>query len=186
MLQLAIVLITAALVGLDQLTKWLATTFLQSGGQVVVWDGVFSFRYTVNTGAAWSMFDGQSWLLIGVTSVMVIGLMVVLLSGRFRKHKMANVGAVLVVAGGIGNLIDRLCYGYVVDFIKFDFMDFPIFNVADIFVVLGAVTLFVYFVFIYSDKSDSKIGSKNQAEEEEMPSGNNDDQTDVGNDGDEA
>ena len=73
-----------------------------------------------------------------------------------------------------------------VDFIKFDFMDFPIFNVADIFVVLGAVTLFVYFVFIYSDKSDSKIGSKNQAEEEEMPSGNNDDQTDVGNDGDEA
>lgn len=153
MMQLGIVLIAAGLVGIDQLTKWLAVLFLKGADPVSVINGVFSFTYTENRGAAWSMFEGQQWLLIGVTSVMIVGLLAVLLSGRFRKHRMATFGGILVVAGGIGNLIDRIARGYVVDFLQTDFMDFPIFNVADCFVVVGAVLLFVYFVFFYSDTS---------------------------------
>ena len=84
---------------------------------------------------------------------MIVGLLAVLLSGRFRRHRLATFGGILVVAGGIGNLIDRVFRGYVVDFLQTDFMDFPIFNVADCFVVVGAVLLFVYFVFFYSDTS---------------------------------
>ncbi len=153
MMQLGILLIAAGLVGIDQLTKWLAVLFLKGADPVSVINGVFSFTYTENRGAAWSMFEGQQWLLIGVTSVMLIGLLAVLLSGRFRRHRMATFGGILVVAGGIGNLIDRVFRGYVVDFLQTDFMDFPIFNVADCFVVVGAVLLFVYFVFFYSDTS---------------------------------
>ncbi len=156
MLQLGIVFITAAVVGIDQLTKWLAIARLQNADPVTVIDGIISFAYTQNEGAAWSMFSGQRWILVGVTSVMLIGLLAVLLSGRFRKHQMANIGGVLVVAGGLGNLIDRIARGYVVDFIRTDFMDFPIFNVADCFVVIGAISLFIYFVFIYSDDSEKK------------------------------
>lgn len=159
MLQLGILLITTALIGVDQLTKWLAVANLEHNDPITVIEGILSFAYTQNEGAAWNMFEGQRWILVGVTSLMLIGLLGVLLSGRFRHHKMANIGGVLVVAGGIGNLIDRVWRGYVVDFIRTDFMDFPIFNVADCFVVIGAITLFVYFVFIYSDSSDKKAQS---------------------------
>ncbi len=178
MMQLGIILIAAGLVGIDQLTKWLAVLFLKGADPVSVIRGVFSFTYTENRGAAWSMFEGQQWLLIGVTSVMIVGLLAVLLSGRFRKHRLATFGGILVVAGGIGNLIDRIFRGYVVDFLQTDFMDFPIFNVADCFVVVGAVLLFVYFVFFYSDtsvKADEPQG--------EVPT---DDASTTGNSGDKA
>lgn len=186
MLQLGILLITAALIGIDQLTKWLAVAHLKGSDPVAVIDGIVSFTYTENTGAAWNMFDGQRWILVGLTSLMLLGLLVVLLSGRFRSHKMANVGGVLVVAGGVGNLIDRLWRGYVVDFIKTDFMDFPIFNVADCFVVIGAITLFVYFVFIYSDSSDKKGETDSSEKKETVVNAHADDQRDTGYGGDEA
>ncbi|MBE6763601.1 MAG: signal peptidase II [Ruminococcaceae bacterium] len=153
MMQLGILLITAGLVAIDQLTKWLAVLFLENSDPVTLIEGVFSLTYTENFGAAWSMFEGQQWLLIGVTSVMLLGMLAVLLSGRFRLHRMATVGGILVVAGGIGNLIDRVFRGSVVDFLQTDFMDFPIFNVADCFVVIGAILLFIYFVFFYSDRT---------------------------------
>lgn len=169
MLQLGILLVAALLIGVDQVSKLVAVQTFKGADPISVIDGVFSFTYTQNTGAAWSMFDGERWLLIGVTSVMLLGLLAVLLSGRFRNHKMALCGGVLVVAGGIGNLIDRIVRGYVVDFIRVDFFDFPIFNVADCFVVIGAVLLFVYFVFIYSE-NDAKSAPQTE-EEEELPHG---------------
>ncbi len=153
MLQLEILLVTALLIGIDQLTKWLAVSNLKSADPFVVWDGVLSFSYTENTGAAWNLFAGQKWLLVGLTSIVLVGVLAVLLCGRFQSYKMANVGGILVVSGGLGNLIDRVARGYVVDFIKADFIDFPIFNLADCFVVTGAIMLFIYFVFFYSDKS---------------------------------
>ena len=167
MMQLGILLIAAGLVGIDQLTKWMAVQYLKGDDPVPFIEGVLSVTYTENRGAAWSMFEGQQWLLIGVTSVMIVGLLAVLLSGRFRRHRLATFGGILVVAGGIGNLIDRVFRGYVVDFLRTDFMDFPIFNVADCFVVVGAVLLFVYFVFFYSDtsvKSEEQEVSANDAD----------------------
>ena len=100
MMQLGILLITAGLVAVDQLTKWLAVMFLENSDPLTLIPGIFSLTYTENFGAAWSMFEGQQWLLIGVTSVMIVGMLAVLLSGRFRFHRMATVGGILVIAGG--------------------------------------------------------------------------------------
>ncbi len=183
MLQLGILFITAALIGLDQLTKWLAIAELKSADPVSVIEGILSFTYTENTGAAWNMFDGQRWILVGVTSLMLLGLLVVLLTGRFRLHKMANIGGILVVAGGLGNLIDRVWRGYVVDFIRADFIDFPIFNLADCFVVVGAISLFVYFVFLYSDESETKGKAPSAADEEVVKTDHADDQRNPADDG---
>ncbi len=156
LLQLGILLLTAALIGVDQVTKWLVVSFLKGHDPLVIIPGILSFTYTENTGAAWNLFDGQNWLLIGVTSVVLLGVLAILLCGRFRVYRTANIGGILVIAGGTGNLIDRLTRGFVVDFIKADFISFPIFNIADCCVVIGAILLFVYFVFFYSDHSEKK------------------------------
>ncbi len=185
MFQLGVLLITTGLVGIDQLTKWLAVVFLSGADPVPVISGIFSFTYTENTGAAWSMFEGQQWLLVGVTSVMMAVLLTILLSGRFRKHSVANVGGILVVAGGLGNLIDRIFRGSVVDFLKADFINFPIFNVADCFVVIGALLLFVYFLFIYSDSSAAET-TDDKAEKGVTASDDADDYSDTGDSGNQA
>ena len=173
MLQLGICLVSVALVAIDQLTKWLAITLFKGSDPLPVVDGLLSFTYTENTGAAWSMFEGQRWLLVGGTGVMLIALLVVMLSGMFKKQKLAIAGGVLVFAGGLGNLVDRIFRGYVVDFIRTEFVDFPIFNVADCFVVIGAIWLFVYFVFIYSDPTAEK------EKEKELPADENDHSSDT-------
>ena len=161
MIALFVILAIAALVGADQLSKWLIFNYFQVERQespLVIIDGIVSFVYHPNQDGAFGLFPGMRWLLIGVTSVMLVAMLAVLVSGRFRDHRMAMVGGVLVVAGGIGNLIDRLFRdgGAVVDFIHTDFVSFPTFNVADCFVVIGAILLFVYFVFFYSETPANK------------------------------
>ncbi len=179
MVALFVLLAIAALVGVDQLSKWLIYNYFQVERQespLVIIDGIVSFVYHPNQDGAFGMFPGMRWLLIGVTSLMLIALLVVLVSGRFRDHRMAMIGGVLVVAGGIGNLIDRIFRegGAVVDFIHTDFVRFPTFNVADCFVVIGAILLFVYFVFFYSetpaDKASKKTASKEVSASDENDS----------------
>ncbi len=173
-MQLVVCLVTAALIGVDQLTKWLAVVNLKGSESLMIIDGILSLTYAQNTGAAWSMLSDHQWILIAATSVMLIALMVVLLSGMFKNHKAALVGGVMVAAGGIGNLIDRIFRGFVVDFIKTEFMDFPIFNIADCLIVVGAIWLFVYFVFIYSepDKIKKKKGETAENDDSTDDSGN--------------
>ena len=182
MMQLGVLLIVSGLVGIDQLTKWLSIQFLRRSDPVSVINGFFSLTYTENRGAAWSMFEGQRWLLIGVTSAMLLTLLLVLLSGRFRRHRMATFGGILVIAGGVGNLIDRVFRGFVVDFLQTDFIDFPIFNVADCFVVIGAVLLFVYFVFFYSETDSKRAKAPKEVAAQDV----SDDTSDILDDGDKA
>lgn len=179
MIALFVLLAIAALVGVDQLSKWLIFNYFQVERQespLVILDGIVSFVYHPNQDGAFGMFPGMRWLLIGVTSVMLLAMLAVLVSDRFRDHRMAMVGGVLVVAGGIGNLIDRIFRdgGAVVDFIHTDFIRFPTFNVADCFVVIGAILLFVYFVFFYSetptDRSLSETATKEGAVSDENDS----------------
>lgn len=148
--RIGLVAAIALLVGVDQLTKYLATAFL-AGQPAVGWQGVFVLQYSRNEGAAFGLFPGRVWILIGLTSLLVLGMLALLLSGRYRSSRMVNISGVLVVAGGLGNLIDRIWHGYVVDFLYFELIDFPIFNAADTFVVCGAVLLLVYFFFIQKD-----------------------------------
>ena len=80
-----------------------------------------------------------------------------LLSRRFKAYKLVTVSGILIVAGGVGNLIDRIFRGYVVDFISVTWIGFPIFNIADCCVVIGAVLLLIFFFFIYDDKPAAKL-----------------------------
>ena len=149
MFEIIAVFAILAMVGIDQLTKWLAVTYLQDG-PVVLWDGVFELRYLENDGVAWGMFGGETFrgILVAVTGALMAGLLVILMMRKFRLSLFGKASLVLVIAGGLGNLIDRVINGYVVDFLYFRLIDFPVFNVADCFVVIGAFMLIVYLLFL--------------------------------------
>ncbi|MDO5601871.1 MAG: signal peptidase II [Oscillospiraceae bacterium] len=135
-----IFLLSAALVGLDQLTKYLATLFLAGQGGVPFIPGVLEFRYALNQGAAFSMLTGYRWLLIIVTAAALAAVLYILLSHKLH-FKSQELCLIFIFSGGVGNLIDRILHGYVVDFFHTVFMEFPIFNVADSFIVIGVILL---------------------------------------------
>lgn len=126
---------------------------------------IFNLTHITNKGAAWSMMEGKSWFLIGFPLVVVAAGLVYM----FRKRKdsrLQNISLALLVAGGLGNLIDRIRLGEVVDYIRFEPINFPVFNFADICVVIGVIMLAVYFIFF--DKSEKD--KKKAAEAAEEPS----------------
>ncbi|MEG2833387.1 MAG: signal peptidase II [Ruthenibacterium sp.] len=139
------VFLTAALVTLDQITKMLATTYLAPVGVLPFIPGVMQLRYILNDGAAFSILSGNRFFLIAVTSVALLALTLYLL---FKKpqSRFEHFAWVLILAGGIGNLIDRVLHGVVVDFFEVTFMNFAVFNVADCFVCVGAALLLLFFV----------------------------------------
>lgn len=128
------------LVALDQLSKFLVITKLKPVGTTTVVDGILQFRYVENTGAAFSMLSNNTTLLSVVTSLIMVAILVALFAGKVTD-KLQYISLVIVVAGGIGNLIDRIARGYVVDFIEYTFVNYAVFNVADIFVTIGALLL---------------------------------------------
>jgi len=137
------VLITVA----DQLTKYFTVKGIPLFGYVGAVDGLFHFTYVQNTGAAFSSFEGMLWLF-----ALIFGLFTVAIIWEFWKKTMGFTAferwcIVAIWAGGLGNMIDRVRLGYVVDMICLDFMKFPVFNVADIFITCGCIVLLVHLVF---------------------------------------
>lgn len=161
---IGLALSTLLLIGLDQWTKWLATTHLMDQSPVVLIDGILEWQYSRNDGAAWGIFSGARWPLIMFTIVLMVVVAVVLFGSRFRSYRLANIAACLILAGGIGNLIDRIAYGYVVDFIYVKWIDFPIFNLADCCVVIGAALMLIFLVFIYQEDKPIKKAETNGEE----------------------
>lgn len=135
-------LLILLLIGVDQLTKYLVLRFLSDGVPVSVIPHVLRFRYISNTGAAFSMFSGRTLALSAVTLVILIVLIILWVKGKFST-KLLRAGAALVIAGGFGNLIDRLFRHYVVDFMEFTFTNFAVFNFADCCVTIGAALLII-------------------------------------------
>lgn len=129
----------------------LATKIITEGKSLNIINGVLSFESTHNTGAAWSMFDGQMAVFIVGAIIFVI---VMFLFDYFSKtqNSVYFLGFLLMLSGAIGNLIDRVLYGYVRDFIKLDFINFPIFNIADMALTVGCVLFSVYILFILDTK----------------------------------
>jgi signal peptidase II len=134
------------LIGLDQLVKLVIRMNMDLNQSVPVLQDIFHISYIQNNGAAFSMLQGQQALLIGVTSIVEIGLLVFIWINRKKVHWILLISLALVAGGGIGNLIDRIWLGAVVDFLDFRF--FPIFNLADIFVVCGSGILFIYLFYV--------------------------------------
>jgi signal peptidase II len=141
--------IIVASVLLDQLSKLLVIEFLKLYERIEVIPFLINFCHIKNPGAAWGMFSDNRWVFIIISSAAIIGLPIFLY--KYRKAPfLFGFSLSLIIGGAIGNMIDRLFApnGYVTDFIEFAFMDFPIFNVADICICIGAVLLFIYLAFI--------------------------------------
>ena len=131
------------IVAFDQITKYFASLRLSDGDVVGFIPGVVRFRYAENTGMAFSMLSGARWVFIVLTVCVCVGVLYYLFSNRCKSLWLYwSLG--VVVSGGIGNLIDRICYGYVVDFIEPTFVDFAVFNIADCAVTCGALVLIGY------------------------------------------
>lgn len=137
MFQLITTIIAVILIAVDRITKNWAAQALASGDIAVI-DKVLYFRYTENTGVAFSMFSDNRWVLVGITSVMLVVALAFFLSGKI-KDKVELFALSLIIAGGVGNLIDRLSLGYVIDFIDVRIINFAIFNVADMCITIGAI-----------------------------------------------
>ena len=147
----------AVLVVLDQLIKHWATAALLPVGSMEVLPGIVELRYCLNDGMAFSMLAGKQGLLIGVTSVMLVAVLVMLF---VRKIPLAErIAWTLVLGGGVGNLIDRVLNGVVVDYINVLFMHFAIFNFADICVCVG-VGLLMLVLLLDSTKKDELAQQK--------------------------
>ena len=140
-------IITAAFfLAADQITKYIVTTNMELGQSIDFIDGLLDFTYIHNDGGAWGMLGGSRWLLIGLTAVIMIVLIVLLIKNG-KKSKLFFWAGCLIVSGGIGNMIDRVFRGgEVIDFLHTIFIKFPIFNVADCAVVIGAGLLILYIV----------------------------------------
>lgn len=169
MFRLWIALGMIGLIGVDQLTKFWAASALADSAITVI-PGVFELRLTYNTGAAWNMLDGQTLLLIVLPFLVTVLIGTVLFSGKFSYSRWVNIGGTLVVAGGIGNLIDRTIAGRVTDFLYFKLIDFPIFNFADCCVVIGAAMVLIFVLFFYEDTKKDK-GDKSDGVHVELSAG---------------
>lgn len=138
----------AFLITIDQLSKIWAVATLGNGTDILLWNNVFHLAYVENKGAAFGMFQGQKWFLIIMAILVLIGMVVYL--KKIPKNKSGNwakFSFVLIISGAIGNLIDRIFLGYVRDFLYFRLIDFPVFNLADTFVVVGVMILLIVILF---------------------------------------
>ena len=135
-------LLIGLLIGADQLLKQWAERSLGSG-RVLQADGFMGLRYVRNTGAAFSILSGRTVVLVWGTGIVLLGLTVYLLLGR-SKNRLLDAALLLVIAGGAGNLIDRVRLGYVIDYIEPLFVDFAVFNFADCLITVGAALMVVW------------------------------------------
>ncbi len=141
------ILVIILSVALDQLTKSLIVHSYALGETRRIIGGVLNFHYIQNKGAAWGILSDSRWVFIAVTAVLLLILPYFLY--KYRKvHVMFGLSLSLIIGGAIGNMIDRVFLGYVTDFIEVAFINFPVFNIADSCVTVGAVMMFIYLVFI--------------------------------------
>lgn len=155
------------LVGLDQWTKGLAVRYLMGGGPVPVWDGVFEFLYSENRGAAFGMLQGRQFFFF-VIAVAVLGAVLYLLwkMPLARRFMPMAVCLMMVAAGAVGNMIDRVTQGFVVDFLYFKLINFPIFNLADCYVTIAAFLLILLVFFYYKEEELDCFSSRKKKDQE--------------------
>ena len=150
----------ALLVVIDQLIKQWATAVLQPLGALTILPGVVELRYFLNDGMAFSMLAGKQTLLIGMTSLMLLCVFLLLLLRKMGPWE--RISWTLILGGGVGNLIDRVVSGVVVDYVNFLFVNFAVFNFADICITTGVVMLMLWVLYdsYKKDREEKKIHGK--------------------------
>ncbi|MCR5415339.1 MAG: signal peptidase II [Pseudobutyrivibrio sp.] len=152
------IVIVIALVLLDQYTKLLAINNLKEKSDIILIPGVLQLHYLENTGAAFSMLEGKQGLFAIITPIMLLIMMYVVYKlPKIKKYLCLNYVIVFIIAGAIGNYIDRICNNYVVDFIYFSLINFPVFNVADCYVTVSVIALILLILFVYKDEDFEEL-----------------------------
>lgn len=160
-------LIAAALLALDQFTKYLVTLHLKGQPALVLIDGVLELQYFENTGIAFSLFQNRkSFILITGFLVLAIILFFLFRVPGQKKYRSVHVLMSVLIAGALGNIVDRIRFDYVVDFISFVLIHYPIFNVADCYIVVSAILLFLLFMFFYKEEDLEFLSFKKKARTE--------------------
>lgn len=151
----------AALTLLDQLTKYLAVRFLKGAPGQTIMPGVFELLYLENRGAAFGMFRDRQWMFIVIASIMIAAAIYVYLFLPAQKYYHGiRICTVLIAAGAAGNMIDRLLHHYVIDFLYFSLIDFPVFNIADCYVVVGVILLILLLFTLYRSENFEFLNPK--------------------------
>ena len=173
--------IMVLVVFLDQLTKYLTILFLKPMPTLPIIEDVIHLTYVENTGAAFGMMKDQRWLFMIVSTVAIV-IMLVYLFKKKTQPKLENVAISFIVGGGIGNMIDRVLLGYVVDMIDFRLINFAVFNVADSFVCVGAGLLMLYVILSavkeYKEEKAKKLALEEGETAEELDSDEMPEETD--------
>lgn len=139
-------IISALIIGLDQWVKWLIVNNFALGETKSVIPGILSLNHIRNFGAAWSLLEGKMWFFTVVTIIAVVVILTLMIKNRSNGNRWFMIGLTLILAGALGNFIDRVRLGYVIDMFQTDFMNFPIFNVADISLVIGVICVLIYII----------------------------------------
>lgn len=146
---------------IDQFTKWLTVAFLKPIGYLPLWQDVLHLTYVENTGAAFGLLKNHRWVFMIVSTIAIIAMIVFMVLNRSHSV-LFNLSIGMIIGGGIGNMIDRIVNGFVVDFIDFTLINFAVFNGADSFVCIGAVLLFIYILFIEGKSNNEKNKSDSE------------------------
>lgn len=150
---------------IDQITKILASNFLKPIYTLPIIKDIFHFTYRENTGMAFGMLKEHRWVFMLVSTILIIGLGIYLF-GMKSQNRLYDVSIAVILSGGIGNMIDRIFLGYVVDFIDCRFIDFAVFNVADSFVCVGSGLLMLALIIDLVKEIRMEKEKKEEAEED--------------------
>lgn len=155
--------IIIAFTALDQWTKYLAVTFLKDKPAIPIWEHVLELNYLENTGAAFGMLSNQKIFILFIALIfLAIATYTLIKVPDKKKFRSLHLVLSFLAAGAIGNMIDRIRLDYVVDFIYFVYIDFPIFNVADIYVTVSTIVLIFLLLFVYKENDLSFLNFKQQ------------------------
>ena len=143
-------LIAAAVIAIDQITKYMVRSSMQPGDSIPVIGEWMRILYVRNTGTAFSMFAGNKWITVVLTSALIIACLVFVIREARSGSKAVSILLTFVIAGGVSNLIDRLALGYVTDMISCG--SFAVFNVADIGVTCGCILTMITLLILYGDE----------------------------------
>ncbi len=141
------VILISLLFFVDQLSKFFTVNYLEKYESISVIPGLLDFTHVHNTGGPWSMFDSAPYIFI-IMTVIILSAGIWYFKKNPPKHSLEKLSVCLIAGGALGNFADRIIRGYVVDMIDVNLFDYPVFNVADCFIVIGAILLCVYILFL--------------------------------------
>ncbi len=158
------IIFVSILTAIDQLTKYIVTSKLALYESISIIKDVFAITYIQNRGVAWGMFQGGRIIFL-ILTILVLLMCFYIYSNIAEKKEFLplRINIIILMAGALGNMIDRINLGYVIDFLSFELINFPVFNVADIYVVVSMIFVFLLIAFKYSDNDiDTILGIKSR------------------------